>query len=378
MRRFHTARVFLISVVHLCHDIYSSFLAPLLPLLIDKLGFSYSLAGLLPLAQRLPSLLNPFIGIVADRAGIRYLIIAAPAITAVSMSLLGMASSYGVLVILLLIMGIGSAFWHVPAPVMVKKVSGGQVGKGMSIYMVGGEAARTLGPIAILTAVSVWGLEGTYRLIPVGFLASLALWLSVKDLQIGIHHPPQDVAQTTKTFTPFFLVIAALLLFRACAKTAMTLFLPTFLTHQGSTLWSAGISLSILQAAGAAGTLVAGWLSDRIGKNRVLYMTTFAGPVAVSLFLLSTGVLRVVFLIFSGIALFAATPVLLALVQEKGQERPAFMNGIFMTINFIVSSLIAVFVGLLGDHFGLNTAFWISGLLSIAAIPFVWLLARLS
>ncbi len=378
MKRFDSVKVLLVSVVHLSHDIYSSFLAPLLPLLIDKLGFSYSLAGLLPVAQRLPSLFNPFIGIIADRAGIRYLVIAAPTITAVSMSLLGLAPSYIMLVLLLLIMGVGSAFWHVPAPVMVKKLSADKVGKGMSIYMLGGEAARTLGPIVVLAAVSAWELEGTFRLIPVGLLASLALWISIKDLQIGITQPKEGIKRTARAFAPFFMAMAALLFFRACAKTAMTIFLPTFLTHQGTTLWSAGISLSILQAAGAAGTMLAGWLSDKIGRNVVLYIAAFASPVAVALFLMGTGPWRIVFLVLSGVSLFAATPVLLALVQEKGYQRPAFVNGIFMTINFIISSVVAVLVGLLGDHVSLNIAFWISALLSVAAIPFVWLLDRLS
>ena len=39
-------------------------------------------------------------------------------------------------------------------------------GKGMSYYMVGGELARTAGPMIILGVISWWGLEGTWRLIP--------------------------------------------------------------------------------------------------------------------------------------------------------------------------------------------------------------------
>jgi len=49
------------------HDIFTSFLAPLLPLIIQKLGLSLTLAGSLAAFQQLPSLINPFLGLLADR-----------------------------------------------------------------------------------------------------------------------------------------------------------------------------------------------------------------------------------------------------------------------------------------------------------------------
>ncbi len=89
--RFQSGNVVLVSLAHLVHDIYSSFFAPILPLLIEKLSLNYTTVGLLSLVQRLPSLLNPFVGLMADRIALRYLVIITPAVTAVSMSLLGLA-----------------------------------------------------------------------------------------------------------------------------------------------------------------------------------------------------------------------------------------------------------------------------------------------
>ncbi|RLE15820.1 MAG: MFS transporter, partial [Acidobacteria bacterium] len=134
---FQTGNVLLISTAHLVHDIYSSFLAPILPLLIEKLQITYTAAGFLTVVQRAPSLLNPLMGLLADKIRVRYLLILAPAITSISMSLLGMAPNYGILVLLLLSMGIGAMCFHVPGPVMIKAVSGDRMGKGMSFYMLG-------------------------------------------------------------------------------------------------------------------------------------------------------------------------------------------------------------------------------------------------
>ena len=191
-KSFQTANVITTSIAHFFHDVYSSFLAPLLPMLIDKLGINLFQAGLLSVFQRIPTLFNPFIGILAERVHARYFIIITPAITAMSMSLIGVAPHYTFLVILMIVSGLSSAFFHVPSPVMIRKVSGEQPGLGMSLFMVGGELARTAGPIAVIGAYSVWGLEGTWRLMPVGVLASLVLFYRLKDIEIRKDFSKED------------------------------------------------------------------------------------------------------------------------------------------------------------------------------------------
>ena len=126
---FPKGKVLTISAAHFVHDCYTSFLAPALPLIIDKLGISYGMTGLLAVIQRIPSLFNPLIGIVAERPVMRYMVIFSPALTAVFMSLIGMAPAYTFLAILLFFSGISSTLWHIPTPVIVKQVSGKRIGK---------------------------------------------------------------------------------------------------------------------------------------------------------------------------------------------------------------------------------------------------------
>ena len=145
---FQTGNVVLISLAHLSHDVFSSFLAPLLPLLIAKLGLSLSAVGLLDIARKVPQLGNPLIGLLADKICVKWFVILAPAVTATAMSLLGLAPSFPVLFILLLISGFSAAAFHVPGPVLIKHHAGNRSGRGMSFYMFGGEMARTLGTVA--------------------------------------------------------------------------------------------------------------------------------------------------------------------------------------------------------------------------------------
>ena len=375
-KSFKTADVILISVVHFVHDVYSSFLAPILPLLIEKLGMSYAVVGALSVVQRIPSLFNPFIGILADKTSVRYFLIIAPAITTIVMSLIGVAPNVFVLGLLLFIMGFSATLFHVPGPVIIKNLSGSKIGRGMSFYMLGGELARTVGPMFILGGISLWGLEGSYRLVPFGLIASLILFFRFRKMP-AYSVPSQNKKKSIgipRDLLRFFLVLLAITFFRSIMKSAFTTFLPTFMSERGATLWISGASLSILQFSGAIGTFAAGPISDKIGRRSSLLIIASITPVLMWLFVSSSGLWSFVVLTIMGLFLFANGPVLLALVQEIGVDRPAFSNGIYMTMSFFISSLAALVIGIMGDHFGLTISFKVAAIMALGGIPFVMLL----
>jgi FSR family fosmidomycin resistance protein-like MFS transporter len=379
-KNFQAGKVIAISLGHLFHDIYTAFLAPMLPLLILKLGISLSMAGMLDVIRKIPSLFNPFFGLIADKISLKYMVLLTPAITAISMSLLGTSSSYMMLFILLFVTGISSALFHVPAPVMVKQFSGEKTATGMSFFMFAGELARSVGPLLITAALSVWGLEGSYRVMPLGLVASVILYFKLKNIsplnQNKKIQKTEGLGATTKKLIPLFIAMAGFLLFRAGIKSALTLYLPTYLIGRGESLWFAGISLSVLQLSGAAGTFGAGYISDKIGYRNTLLFISFASPVIMWLFIISDKTFIIPLLLVMGFLLFASGPITLALVQDTNTERPAFVNSIYMTINFGISSLIVLIVGILGDKIGLELTYKICTLLAFLSLPFVYILPK--
>lgn len=381
--KFQTNNVILLAASHMLHDIYSSFLAPLRPLLIEKFGLSLALASLWDLIMRVPWFLNPFIGIIAERTAARYFIIITPAITATVMSLLGIAPSFTVICILLFTMGISSAIYHVPAPTMVKHLSGERTGKGMSYYMFGGELARTLGPLAITASVSLWGLEGTWRLIPLGLIASFILYLKLKDVKISNEIKTKSkhkgiAKEALNKHKYFFLILIGFTLFRAIMKSGLTAFLPTYYySEQGESLWFANSALAVFQLAGAIGTILSGNISDHIGRQKTLLIISIASPILMFLFVNTEGWLSFVFLVLLGVFIFAPGPVLIALVQDYAQDYPVFMNSIYMTISFITSATAVFFAGAMGDCLGLHSTYLIASVLALGAIPFVISLRKL-
>lgn len=375
---FQKRKVITISAAHFVHDCYTSFLAPALPLIIDKLGISYGMTGMLAVIQRIPSLFNPFIGIIAERPVMRYMVVFSPALSALFMSLIGIAPGYIFLAILLFFSGISSTLWHIPTPVIVRTLSGNRPGKGMSYYMMGGELARTAGPLIILGVISLWGLEGTWKMMPLGFVASIVLYLNFRKARIrpttsSRQHQEGSYWKIFLRFSAAFLLTGGFTLFQAGMKASMTYYLPTFLTSQGHTLLFADLALTVLQLAGAAGALLAGSLSDKLGRTRTLFIVALAAPLLTLLFLRLEGLWIFPVLLALGFFLFAPTSVMLTTIQELNTDKKAFVNSIYMTLNFFVSVMVYPVVGTLIDHFGFIPTFRVITFLAFGAAPVVLL-----
>jgi len=376
--KFQTGKILALSVAHFVHDVYSSFLAPLLPLLIEKLSMSLTQAGFLSTVMQIPALLNPYIGVLADRISVRYFVILAPALTAVPMSLIGLAPGYGVLLILLFVTGISVSVFHVPAPVMVADLSAARKGRGMSYFMTGGELARAVGPLAAVAAVALFGLEDFYPVMIFGLLSSVWLYLKIRRVPVKQERSNRklSIMETWRSLRGVLLPLTAILVSRGFMHASMTAFLPTFIKMETGNLWLAGIALTLFEAAGVAGVLTAGSISDWFGRRKTLLTSLLGAPLFLFLFSLSGGWLRVAALLVVGFTLLSTTPVMLALVQENAGHSPAAANGLFMMISFMARSAVVVVVGFVADRIGLNATYLISAAMGLIGIPFVLMLPR--
>lgn len=370
---FQTGEIMTIVGGHFVHDTFSAFIAPLLPLIIEKLSISLTLAGALWGFVQIPALLNPFIGYLADKVSLRYFIILAPAITATLMSLLGVASNYLALSVLLFAAGVSVAAFHAPAPAMIARIAGNQLGKGMSLFMAGGELGRTLGPLLAVWAVSVWSLEGFYRIMVLGWATSAVLYWRLHQISA---RPAQR--QSVRAMLPaarrLFLPVTGIVVPRQFLITALAVYLPTFMSREGASLWVAGASLSIFELAGVGGALAGGTLSDRLGRKAILLAASVSSSVLMLLFLGVSGWWLVPVLLGLGFTALSTAPVMLAIVQEQLPHNRAMANGIFLTITFLARPLAAFILGLLGDNLGLRSAYFWAMVVSLLTIPMIFFL----
>ncbi|MCB0031226.1 MAG: MFS transporter, partial [Anaerolineales bacterium] len=181
---------------------------------------------------QIPSILNPFIGYLADRVSVRYFVIMAPAITGTAMSLMGLANSYVALVMLLLAGGVSIAAFHAPAPAMIGRISGKQVGKGMSFFMASGELGRTMGPLAVAGGIELFGVGGLWRLAIVGWIVTAILFVRLRDVAARPNIAKGAMNDFWSRAGRFFLPLALLMLFRNFMMAGLTTYLPIYMTDE--------------------------------------------------------------------------------------------------------------------------------------------------
>jgi FSR family fosmidomycin resistance protein-like MFS transporter len=315
---------------------------------------------------------------LADRISVRHFVILAPAITAVPMSLIGVAPSYGILLLLLFITGISASIFHVPAPVIIANLSAARTGRGMSFFMTGGELARTIGPLVAVAGVSLLGLEGFYPVMIFGLLSTSWLYLKLHDVPVNNVHTKRKLSaiQTWRKLCYILWPLTAILISRGFMHASMTAFLPTYMNQQTGNLWLAGMALTLFEVAGVAGVLTAGSMSDLIGRRKTLLVSLVGAPICLFVFTLTGGWIRITVLLVTGFTLLSTTPVMLALVQEQGRDAPAAANGLFMMISFIARSAVVVVVGYIADRIGLQATYLISAAMGLIGIPFIFRLPK--
>jgi len=379
-QRVQTSKVATIAAAHAAHDTYSSFLPPLLPVFIEKFSLAKAEAGLLAVFLQGPSLLQPLIGHLGDRRDLRLAVILTPTVTAVCMCLLGVAPAYGVIALLLVTAGISSAVLHSLAPVVTGRISGLRLGFGMGFWMVGGELGRTLGPILLVSALAAGGMAGLPWLAVGGVGASVLLALGMRGMAPEQRSKARsaDAGREWRNMRGFFLPLTGVVISRATMMAAFTTFLPVFLHEEGVSLWWAGASLSVLEAAGVVGALMGGSASDVLGRKRVLAASLLVTPVLMVAFVYAAGWGRFPLLLGLGFAGLMATPVIMAAVLESFPENRALANGTYMALNFVARAVAVVLVGGLADLIGMRQAFLACAVLGLPGVLFIFRLPEKS
>jgi MFS transporter, FSR family, fosmidomycin resistance protein len=378
--RFEAGRVGTIVAGHGIHDSYTAFLSPLLIIFRQTMGLTNAQAGLLSVFMQEASLLQPLIGGAADRVGARYFVILAPAITAIAMSLLGVAQGYLALAVLLTVAGLSSACLHAVGPVMTGNVSGKKLGLGMSLWMVGGESGRFIGPLVIGAFIPLAGQQHMPWLMLGGLLTSAVLFFalpadrrSAASLARGGASLREELAGKGRLLPS----LLGLMIAHVIMSAALVTYLPAMLYDSGDSFWLASASLSVLQLAGVVGAFFGGTLSDRLGRRLMIFFAIFPASILMFIFLATGGWLRFPLLILLGVTSLSITPIIMALVQESFPNNRTLANGMYMALSFVFRSIVVLLVGWVGDMWGLRTAFAMAAVAPLFALPLIrWLPAR--
>src|SRR3990170_6815202 len=174
---FDSRTLWAATFAHFLNDFYVSFLAPLLPLVVAKFDLSLALAGFLATVLTTSAAMSqPLFGALADRMRRRLFVVVGPLLTIAAMGLIGLAPTYTILLGLLLLAGTGTASFHPQGASSAGQASGARLGRGLSLFVAGGELGYSLGPLVIAVVVQARGLAATWMVAVPGLAACALLW----------------------------------------------------------------------------------------------------------------------------------------------------------------------------------------------------------
>lgn len=364
-----------VALAHALNDTYAAFLHPLLPRIMEKLGLTIALAAVLATVLSLAaSLLQPVMGWLADRGRRRLFVVLGPLMSAVFMSMIGVAPSFTILVALLALGGLGSALFHPPGASLAARVGEGR-GSGMrySLFSFGGSMGYAIGPLIAVGLVAAIGLERMWvAMVPMLLLAPL-LYVILPSGNSSPTLPPPSTSTVLRLLRgPLGLVFGISALATFVQRVFLTME-PIAVNAAGGSEAVGALALSFYLGGQAAGSLAGGWLSDRVNRTRLLVLLTLLSlPLHALALWLSPGTAgSFAAAAGAGFVTMALLPPIVIMAQEIVPTGAAVSSGIVMGLAWAAGSLGVLLAGAMGNVVGARMA----GLICTPAVLGATLLA---
>lgn len=326
-----------LCAAHFVNDSYSSVVYPLLPLLKAKLGLTNTqVFALAPLYAVSSSLMQPVYGVISDRYARRFFAVFGPAITAVFVSMIGLAPSYAVLLVLLTAAGIGIGSFHPQGAAIASTAAADRRRVGMAMFSAFGTLGFAIGPFIITRVVDAVGLEHSYYVVGMGLLMSAFLFQFCPPLPEhsaeatdGRSHTARLRASLKPVWKPL-LLLYLIMVIRSGLQVTINNYTPFLLREQGYGLIDTGNVLTVFLLLGGLGGLAGGFVAERFsGRAVTLYSGLLAGPMLVAAF--SThGAVAVALLGLGGFMLLSTIPVIIAMAQELAPGQTSTVSALMM------------------------------------------------
>lgn len=387
--------VWLIAIGHSLTHWYPATFYILLPLIGRELGMSYSEIGFVMTCQYVAGAISNIPGgMVVDTVGRKGLLMAVSLFwIGVPYFLMSFTHSYWVLLVCVALVGIGNNLWHPTAIPMLAQRFPERKGLALSFHSMGGNVGDALAPLAVgaLLAFLSWRSIVVVNVIP-GLVMALLIFYFLGTLRMGSkkrkdgQHPASDESegQSVKEYFRGLSELARnrdlLLLsigsgFRSMTQNGLLTFLPVFLAYEmGYSPFWVGACMFVLQAAGFAAAPVAGAMSDRMGRRRIIMNSMLMTAVVLAGMAFAGRSLAFVLMIAAlGFFLYAIRPVLQALTLECTPKKMGGTSiGVLFGVQAVGSSIGPAIGGALADSYGLISVFYFLAFTIVLANMFVF------
>ncbi len=364
-------KVFSIGSMHFLLDSYMGFFAIYLVIA----GLDPTRAAIIATVTSFTgNTLQPFMGYAADRMRGRLPIFLGLCITAVSMSLLGLTTSYAALFVLVLLGQVGSSFFH-PAGANISSAAGyTNRDRSFAVFSFIGTIGYSLSQPIFSGFTGRFGIRSSpYLAVPTVLVAIAYFGFS----RMEIHGPEQsaklnDLKRILLARAGPLLLLFFIMVLRSAFVLSMGTFLAKTFEQWGFPRTVYSIAVPVFLIAGAFGILVAGHFTHILKPRTLLALTqiSFIPFFIIFLYFGKSGSLglSLLFLAFSGFIVSAGHGANIVMGHRIAPEMTSTVSGILMGFAWAGSSfgptLCAYTAGLIPAYSGLA-----SGLLLLALFP---------
>lgn len=369
-----------ISFAHLLNDLMQSLLPAIYPMLKDEHGLTFVQVGLLTLTfQFSASLLQPVVGIIADRRPLPYSMAAGMGSTLIGLILLARADEFVLLLVAATLIGLGSAVFHPEASRVARMAAGMRPGMAQSLFQVGGNFGSAFGPLLAAYIVLPFG-QGSLLWFSLVALLSMAVLFRVgrwyRAHVAGMLGRRRAVSHRAgRTHVVVAVVVLVLLTFsKAVYGAALNSFYTFFLIERFDvSIRSSQLLLFIYMAAVALGTVIGGPLGDRFGRKMILWVSVL-GALPFTLLLPHANLpWSIALSAVIGIVMASAFPAIIVYAQELLPGGIGMISGLLYGLSFGLAGIGAAWLGGLADSHGISFVFQLCAWLPATGLFIVFL-----
>jgi len=347
-----------ISFCHFLNDLLQSVIPAVYPILKETYRLDFRQIGLITLSVQLTaSLLQPFVGIYTDRRPTPYSLPVGMAFTLSGLWLLAYAPRFGMILVAVALVGVGSSVFHPESSRVARMASGGRHGLAQSLFQVGGNAGSALGPLLAALIVLPGGQRSIAwfcgaALIAIVVLTRIGTWYKshgvVRAKAADLHDRPPQLSRRKTGMA--LAVLMALVFSKYFYLASLTSYYTFFLMSRFHLpVRSAQIHLFIFLGAVAAGTFIGGPVGDRIGRKYVIWCSilgilpfTLALPYANLFWTTSLSIVI-------GLVLASAFSAIIVYAHDLVPGKIGMISGLFFGLAFGMAGVGAAILGWLAD-----------------------------
>jgi FSR family fosmidomycin resistance protein-like MFS transporter len=368
--------ILLMASAHMMVDGYGNIFAPMLPLLIPRLGLTLAAAGTLTmLFQMAASVAQIGFGHLADRWRPRLLVMLGPVVSVAVLSLIGLAGTRLTLAAILVAGGLGAAAFHPPAAALAHRLGGERRGFAMSVYITGGTLGFALGPLVFAPFAQRFGIEWTPVLALPG-LAVVAFFVR-RVPPIPVHPSAHGGIASLRPYAKPLALLYTIVVLRTLASLTFATFVPVMLTRRGMTIGEAGASVALYLFGSGVGGFFGGPAADRFGARTVIALSLVIASPFLFIAPFLSGWHFVVMLAVGGLFLQSTLPVNVTFGQSLAPVSAATVSSLMMGFGWGTGGLSVPFVGMIADRVGIEpTLIGVSVIPLFAAACALWLPGR--